>query len=64
MSLTQVIEAVQQLPDGDLMLLKNIVLEQEKKRHLKPKRVIYMDLRENLPEPVLLSPEEEEKLYP
>jgi hypothetical protein len=64
MSVAQLIETVQQLPDSEFLLLKEALLEQEAIRHLQPKRVIYMDLREDLPEPVMLTPEEEESLRP
>ena len=67
MSVGQLIESVANLPDSEFLILRQAILEQENERHLqfKPeKRVIYMDLRENMPEPVLLSPEEEEKLRP
>lgn len=64
MSVAQLIETVQQLPDNEFLLLKEALLEQEFIRHLQPKRVIYMDLREDLPEPVMLTPEEEELLRP
>ena len=64
MSVAQLIETVQQLPDNEFLLLKEALLEQESIRHLQPKRVIYMDLREDLPEPVMLTPEEEKILCP
>ena len=67
MSVGQLIESVANLPDSEFLILRQAILEQENERHLqfKPeKRAIYMDLRENMPEPVLLSPEEEEKLRP
>ena len=64
MSVAQLIETVQQLPDNEFLLLKEALLEQESIRHLQPKHVIYMDLREDLPEPVMLTPEEEELLRP
>jgi hypothetical protein len=63
MSVAQLIETVQQLPDNEFLLLKEALLEQEAIRHLQPKRVIYMDLRDDLPEPVMLTPEEEEALH-
>ena len=67
MSVAQLIESVQNLPDSEFLILRQAIFDQENERHLqfKPeKRVIYMDLHENMPDPILLSPEEEEKLRP
>jgi hypothetical protein len=67
MSVGQIIESVQNLPDNEFLILRQAVLEQESKRHLqfKPEQqVIHMDLREYLPEPAQPTPEELEFLRP
>ncbi len=67
MSVGQLIESVQKLPDSEFLILRQVVLEQENIRHLQiqpAKETIYMDLRQYLPVPERLSREDEEKLRP